>query len=157
MRLSVLFFSLLLFTQCGQEPYGMKDISEYEIVKEGLEHGEQVEVIYSSGSPDDNFETNYYLQMIVVSQASFDTFNLLTTINSNVTEKDRMRYFVGADSPVNKLFENLDQFENGMKIQDLEEKKIDQVIVNNETKSEIENTYPTIIGTLANEIRPMDN
>lgn len=156
MRLIPIFFLLILFIQCKKSPYTFKDISSYNIATEGLSAGEQVKVIYNSGAPDNHMESNYYLQMIVVSQSTNDTFNLLTTVNSNVTKEDSLRYYVEPDNPANKILENMDQLTNGMNIHELEGKKIEKVVVNDATKSATDNNYPTLIGLLANEIKKMD-
>jgi len=156
MRLILIFFLLIFLTQCKKSPYTFKDISSYNITTEGLSAGEQVKVIYNSGAPDYNRESSYYLQMIVVSQSTNDTFNLLTTVNSNVTREDALRYYVEPDNPANKILENIDQLKNGMNIHELEGKKIEKVVVNNATKSATDNNYPTMIGLLANEIKKTD-
>ncbi len=156
MRKIVGLLMLGLFVQCtGQHSF--KDISEFEISEGLMEDGEYVKVVYSSGAPDDNLDLTYYLHLIVVSQVSKDTFNLLSTGGALVTETDNMRYYIANNSSANIIMQNLDKIQNGVNINDLGTKDIDQVVVNNTNWQDAENNFPTIIGGLANDIRSIED
>ncbi len=156
MQKIVALLLLGLFVQCSGQ-YSFKDISEFDISEDLMEDGEYVKVIYNSGAPDNNLDLTYYLHLVVVSQVSNDTFNLLSTGDAIVTETDKMRYYIANNSSANIIMQNLDKIQNGVNINDLSNKDINQVVVNNTTSQDAENNYPTVIGGLANDIQSIDD
>ncbi|MFT5819386.1 MAG: hypothetical protein ACI8ZM_000609 [Crocinitomix sp.] len=152
MRIFVGLLLIGLFVQCSNQ-YTFKDISKFTISHEELlKDGELVEVIYSSEAPDANADVSYYLHLIVVGPLSKDTFNLLSTSDPSVTNSDRMRYYIANDSDANLILQNLEKLERISSVKDLSPKEIKKVVVNNSTSWKSENSYPTLIGGLVNEI-----
>lgn len=137
--------------------FTFKDIDEFEISEGLLEDNEKVKVIYNSGAPDDKLEVTYYRHLIVVSQESYDTFNLLSTGDAIVIKTDNIRYYIDNNSSVNLILQNLDKIQNGVNINDLSNKDIKKVVVNKATAEDTKNNYPTLIGGLANEVEQMVN
>jgi hypothetical protein len=145
--------AVLLMSSCSN--FTFKDIEEFEISDGLLKDSEKVKVIYNSGAPDDNLELNYYRHLIVVSQESNDTFNLLSTGDAIVTKTDNIRYYIDNNSSANIIMQNLEKIQNGVNINDLSNKDIKKVVVNNTTAEDTKNDYPTLIGGLANEVKQM--
>ena len=72
--------------------YELRDIETFRMHESALQEGEKIMIVYSSGEP--GFERrNYYNHLIVVSQESGDTVNVLTPVNHGITLRDSAKVF----------------------------------------------------------------
>jgi hypothetical protein len=104
-----------------------------------------VTIIYAtSGNPVDG-PSDFYFQWVVVSEESGDTVNILTPIQSRVTESDLMRAYRSIQNPTYRM--SCDQFRAQGLIKD--ETEFKEVIRWNRDLHFLDNDYPACIGLLA--------
>jgi hypothetical protein len=150
--LCTLTFIILLLTSCGKYKYW--DISKFKIDNNALEDGEAVKLYYSSRGPDSNGEREYYIQLIVISQKTGDTVNVLTALDNELTmaDKDKVFNFIAQNNIVSKMIQmdpdDLADIKNIDDVNKIEVKKINKVARDPEFDAIADNNYPTIIGTL---------
>ncbi len=152
---TIYILSLLAFllTSCGAK-YEYWDISKFKIDNNALKDNEEVKLIYTSRGPDFNKDLKYYIHLIVVSQKTGDTVNILTTADNGITmkDKDKIYNFFNEENVASKLIQlDLDNLENIKNIDDinkLENKKIDKVARDPKFDYIADNNYPTIIGSI---------
>ncbi|MCI4668311.1 MAG: hypothetical protein MRZ79_09245 [Bacteroidia bacterium] len=157
MKTKLIFLSMatiFLLNACSK--YSYWDISEFNMDSNALENNEEIKLIYSSNGPNDNKERTYYYHIIVVSQKSGDTVNVLTTLNHGFNRKDMTKifHFFNEDHPASKLLQmdlkdlaNLKSIDNSDRPQT---KKIMRVARDPNFDHIAQNSFPTIIGTIGN-------
>lgn len=69
------------------------DISKFKINKGALIDNEKIKLLYSSRGTGTDKITDYYIHIIVVSQQSGDTVNVLTTALNGFTKSDGDKVF----------------------------------------------------------------
>jgi hypothetical protein len=89
----VLAVLVLLLLSCGSN-YKYWDISRFKIDNHALEDNEEIKLIYTSRGPDFNEDKDYYIHVVVVSQRTGDTINVLTTGDNGFKEGDGDRIFI---------------------------------------------------------------
>ncbi|MDB5255838.1 MAG: hypothetical protein JWM14_533 [Chitinophagaceae bacterium] len=144
---------LLLFLFTGCSKYEFWETSKFHMDSTALADNEEVKLLYLSRGPGDNAEREYYYQLIVISQKTGDTVNVLTTADNGITAEDQDKIFNYFDihNPVTKISQiNLDNLENlsATDITDLKLKKIDKVARDPEFDYLADNHYPTVIGSI---------
>jgi hypothetical protein len=149
------FVLIFLIISSCESKYKFWDISKFKIDKNALEDYEEIKLLYSSRGPDDNEYLNYYIHLVVVSQKTGDTVNILTTIQNEITteDKDKVFNFFNEDNIVTKRFhmdiENHQEFNiEDEDFEKMELKKIDKVARDPKFDYIADNNYPTIIGTI---------
>lgn len=157
MKSSILtiLISAFLFIGCSNSKYEYWEMSQFNIQPNALENDEEIKLIYSSRGPDNNKALEYYLHLIVVSQNSGDTVNILTTVDNGFTADDAentYNYF-DENSPAAKIlqmdFEEL--VENGNiseRIKNHKTKHITKVARDPEFDNIANNNFPTVIGVI---------
>lgn len=129
------------FTSCG-DAFITMDISQFDIQNERLPDKSLVKVISFSGMPDLNNEAEYYIHMIMVSQANNDTLNLLTIKPAGIlSDEDKIMHYNVENSPIYQaLLSTLGQ----------KSSQLTKVVVDKNFKEDLNNSYPTVIGILGN-------
>ncbi|MFZ6052526.1 hypothetical protein [Halocola ammonii] len=139
--------SVLITCNSGYEYW---DISQFEINENALADGEEIMVLYNSQGPDNNEDLGYYYHMIVVSQESGDTVNVLTTANTVFSEdyKGKTLNFYDQNNIATKAMQNFGDFESVEDLENAEEVEIDKVARDPKFDQIADNDYPTVIGSI---------
>ena len=149
------FFSLALMislTSCKKE-YEFWNISKFNIDETALSEGEEIKLLYSSRGPDENLEKEYYIHLVVVSQKSRDTINILTTTNNFLDENAGSEIFnyYKENSLFSKITQSVLNSEKIKHIDDLKGVKntgITKVARDIKFDYIAENNFPTVIGVI---------
>ncbi len=143
----------LVFASCGQT-YEYWDISKFKMDTDALADDEEVIILYSSRAPNNNMDKEYYIQMVVVSQKTGDTVNVLTTFNHDLTMEDKGKVFnfFNEDNIATKVLQmDIKDLEGVKNIDDIKSepsKKITKVARDPKFDFIADNNYPTIIGVI---------
>ncbi len=146
-QFSAMCFLTFLVTSCSG-PYEYWDVSQFNINESILDDQEDVTLIYSSGSPDKS-EVDFYVHLVVVSDASGDTVNILSPVSNRFTQNDLNTTFTFSDqhSAAVKAIQNLDNLkeENLNKVNFKEYSKVAR-----DPKFDFiaDNKFPTTIGMI---------
>ena len=143
--------------------YKFWDINKFHIVDSALKDEEQIKILYSSSQPENYKKFLYYIHLIVVSQKTGDTVNILTTTDNALTSKDGNKVYAYFDQNnvitklqqinINKLTESdSSELNNEIKNQNNNKEKVTEKIskVARDPKydSLADNKYPTVIGSI---------
>lgn len=132
--------------------YKYWDIEKFHMNEQALKDKEPIKLIYSSQGPNYGKNMDYYVQIIVVSQETGDTVNILSPINNGFKESDgdSTFIFVSKENIAFKLLqmdsEKINEIKDIEKIAEEPEKKITKVARDPEFDFIADNNYPTIIG-----------
>jgi len=143
----------LLLVSC-ETRYRIKDISKFRMDATALADGEPIKLLYTSQAPDHNEDLSYYIHVIVVSQKTGDTVNVLTTADNGFTlrDKDNVFNFFSQDNFVTKIIqmdsEKLKDVKHIGDIDAFQLKKINKVVGDPAFDYLEDNNYPTVIGTI---------
>ncbi|MES2773432.1 MAG: hypothetical protein V4722_04580 [Bacteroidota bacterium] len=123
-----LMLALLAVVACGSK-YRLWDIDKFKIDAGALAPLEEIKLLYSSRAPDMAADRNYYLHVVVVSQKTGDTVNILTTSDNGfvATDGDKVFNFIPEINP---------------------SKEIHKVARDPEFDGIADNHFPTVIGTI---------
>lgn len=131
--------------------YTFWDISDFDINPIALDDMEQVKVIYTSQGPGNNEDLEYFIHLIVVSQKTGDTVNVLTTINNGLEEDagDRIYTFFNQSNPMAKIIH--EDVKHVTNIEELNAVKVDLSGIRKVARDPqfdylAKNNYPSIIG-----------
>ncbi len=143
---------LVLLFGCNSR-YKYWDISQFTMDPAALKNEEKIKLLYTSHAPDDNKNREYYIHLIVISQESGDTVNVLTTAENGfkATDRDSVFNFFDVNSPVTKFTEmSLEDIKEGDNIQfeNIKLKKIDKVARDPKFDNLASNHHSTIIGSI---------
>lgn len=144
---------MLLTSSCGSG-YEFWDISKFHMNKEALQDNEEIKLIYTSQGPDSNTDLQYYIHLIVVSQKTGDTVNILTTADNGLTinDKDKIFNYFNQDNDLFKISqiapENLTKIKHVDDLSKIEVKKINKVARDPKFDDIADNNFPTVIGVI---------
>ncbi len=101
MKKFLLSFSVLLFIISCTSKYKYWDISKFNMKPTALKDGEEIKLLYSSRGPDYNEDLSYFYHLVVVSQKTGDTVNLLTFADIVAGNEDGNKIFnyLSLDNP----------------------------------------------------------
>lgn len=146
----------ILAVGCGTESktkYEYWDISKFNMVENALENNEEIKLIYTSQGPEKK-EFDFYIHVIVVSQKTGDTVNILTAVDNGFTmdNKDDIFNFFDQNSAATKLIqletENLEDIKHIDDLNSIPSKKINKVARDPKYDHIADNNYPTVIGSI---------
>lgn len=143
----------ILLSACGST-YEYWDILKFNIDNNALEDSEEIKLLYTSRGSDSNRNLEYYIHLIVVSQKTGDTVNVLTTADNGITmsDKDKVFNFFDQDNLGTKLLQmDLNKIKDFKDIEDInkmEFKKIKNVARDPNYDYIADNNYPSIIGSI---------
>jgi len=81
-----------LITACSSK-YKYWDISKFNIDNHVLQPLEEIKLLYSSRAPEYDNDRKYYIHIVVESQKTGDTINILTTANNVFVQQDGGKIF----------------------------------------------------------------
>lgn len=117
-----------------------------------LKNGEKIKLVFSLTGDGNNQDGQYYNQLIVVSQDSGDTCNVLIPVNHGFDESDGEKvftYFSPEDESARLIMmetEKLAEIKNVRDIKAPSFPKYNDVIYNKDAEDLIRNNYPTVFG-----------
>jgi len=82
----------LMLISCETDYY-FWSIDKFEFKKDALNDDEKVKLLYTSNGPDENTNRDYYYHLIVVSQVTGDTVNVLTASQNGFNESSENEVF----------------------------------------------------------------
>lgn len=151
-----LFLILITIACVSCSKYDFWDVSKFKIEENVLSNNEEVKIVYSSQSPDKNTDLDYYIHLIVVSQKSKDTINVLTTYNNRFKQNDKYETFTfkNKNDIITKLLQSdLKNFEklDLNNINNNQIKKISKVARDPDFDYIADNSFPSIIGFISKD------
>lgn len=153
-RLLIYFTTLMLLLGACGHTYEYWPISQFNMDSSALIDNEEVKLLYSSQGPDNNQELEYYIHLIVISQMTGDTVNLLTTLDNGLSmaDKDKVYVYFDEDNIMTKIsLMDEEAIKGGMvadEIDKIETKRIDKVARDPKFDFIADNDFPTVIGIL---------
>ena len=151
-KMKILFLlSILCLTlaSCEGEKATYRATQAFNLNNLALKDGETVKLLYM-GSKLNKLESNCYLQLIVISQESGDTVNILTNQNLHITKSDGDKVFNFFDE--NNLINRVEQLKEETTAQDLDKlkpaKRHDKVAIDPKFHNFSYNNWPTVIGSI---------
>ncbi|MCB0509857.1 MAG: hypothetical protein KDC82_03765 [Bacteroidetes bacterium] len=84
-------FGILLASCTPEIQY--TDLSEFKMEEELVENLSEVELLYSSATPDGEEDLSYLIQLIAINKSTLDTVNILTTFNRGGGNGDAKNLF----------------------------------------------------------------
>ena len=149
MRQSLLVISLFILSSCGQR---YRSVSEFKMNPAALKNGEKVKLLFWLTGDGNNQSGKYYNQLIVVSQETGDTCNVLVPVNHGFADTDGEKvftYFSPEDESARLIMmeaEKLAEIKNVSDIKAPAFPKYNDVIYNKDAEVWIRNNYPTVVG-----------
>jgi hypothetical protein len=132
----------------------MVDVSEFTIDNSLLEDGDYVQILGSSGNltPDDPI--NFYNLIVVISERTGDTINLLVTNYYMADLNNRRTRFISNSSVIGKIAESATEIDKleGINVKDLKAKTFKKVFYDSEYIQVDVRRFPAVTGTLGYEI-----
>lgn len=128
----------------------MVDISEFKINDSILRDGDYVEILGSSGNLTKEHEIDFYNLVVVRSEKTGDTINVLVTNFYQSDLNNPRTRFISNSSIMGKLVENVENTEklDGKNIKDLKSKSYNKVFYDSEFIQVDIRKYPAITGNL---------
>lgn len=145
-----LTLGLILLSSCGNN-YSYWDISQFNIDNSALEDGEEIKLLYTSRGPDNNKDLEYYIHVIVMSQKSGDTVNLLTMVDNGFRADDKYKTYnyLDQNNPVTKAMQiRPESLEDVDAIRNVKPKEIHKVARDPKFDFIADNSFPTVIGSI---------
>lgn len=128
----------------------MVDISEFSINDTILKDGDYVEILGSSGNLTREHEIDFYNLVVVRSEETGNTINVLVTNFYQADLNNPRTRFISNSSLMGKLIENASNSEqlDGTNIKDLKSKSYSKVFYDSEYIQVDVRNYPAITGNL---------
>lgn len=132
----------------------MVDISEFTINDSILKDGDYVEILGSSGNLTRDHEIDFYNLVVVRSEETGDTINILVTNYYQADLNNSRTRFMSNSSNVGKIIERADNSEdlNGKNVKDINSKSFKKVFYDSEYIQVEVREYPAISGNLGDFI-----
>ncbi|TCZ66929.1 hypothetical protein [Flaviaesturariibacter aridisoli] len=154
MQKTLLFACLMHLCSCSSGEQ-FRDLSEFNMNPKALKDGEPIKLIYADQGEGNNATGHFFSHLVVVSQESGDTVNILTGINNGFKEDDgdQVYHFI---SPANSAYKYAflgDAIGAGTDIKDLPEPNLDytKVRYDPDHREIARNNYPTLVGLLGTQ------
>lgn len=147
---------MLLLISCISK-YKYWDISKFNMKPTALKDEEEIKLLYSSRGPDYNEDLSYFYHLVVVSQRTGDTVNLLTFANNLTGSDDGNKIFnyMSLDNPATASFLLIYEKENHLDTTgNFAIGKISKVARDPKFDNIADNKYPTLIGMYGTVTNP---
>lgn len=151
---------IFLLAGCNNSGYQFWNISKFRIVDSALKDGEEIKLLYTSQGPGDNKDLYYYIHIVVVSQKTGDTINILTPVDNgfSISDKDKVFNYMDRNSIVTQtMIVDYDTAADPNKLREAAQarlKKISKVARDPKYDEMADNNYPTVIGTIGVMTKP---
>lgn len=144
---------IIMFSCSSNSKYEYWNLSEFNLSENALADNEKIKLVYSSRAPDNNEDFEYYIHLIVVSQESGDTVNVLTTANNGFKKEDAEKVFnfFNKDNVVTKISQSdMEDIENitADKLKNTPLRNITKVARDPDFDYLADNDFPTVIGSI---------
>jgi hypothetical protein len=146
--------TVFVLSSCETRPKNLDeflvDISEFSIDNTILEDGHYVEILGSSGNLTGDHDFDFYYLIVVRSEETGDTINVLTTTFYQTDLNDSRTQFISNSSTMGKLIENAQNTEEiqGLNVKDIGSKSFDKVLYDTEYIQMDVREYPAVTGNL---------
>jgi hypothetical protein len=147
---------MFLFISCMSK-YKYWDIAKFNMKPTALKDEEEIKLLYSSRGPDYNQDLSYFYHLVVVSQKTGDTVNLLTFANDVVGNDDGNKIFnyMSLDNPATSTTLLILEKENHLDTTaNITIGKISKVARDPQFDHIADNKYPTVIGMYGTIMNP---
>lgn len=148
---------------CSDTPKDLEEfmvpVSEFKIDDEVLKDGEYVEILGASGNLTSDHKHDFYNLIVVRSEKTGDTINVLSTSFFMLDENNSRTQFISNKSKIGKLFENGTELKDGetFDASKLKSKKFNRVLFDTEFIQVKVKNYPTVIGLVGGTIEGEEN
>jgi hypothetical protein len=155
---AVFLLVLVLVVGCSsREEYlnkFMVDVSEFTIDNSLLKDGDYVQILGSSGNLTREDPINFYNLVVVVSEQTGDTINVLVTNYYMADLNNKRTRFISNSSVIGKLTERATEADklDGINVKDLKAKAFEKVFYDSEYIQLDVRRFPAVTGTLGYEI-----
>ena len=144
-------FTYLFISCSSKSSYEYWPIEKFNIVPSALKSNEEIKVIYSSGAPD--FTREYYCHLIVVSEESGDTVNVLVIGDRGFKKEDGKKVFNYFDSDdistkVTQMYLDSIEIDHVDQVEQYDLKEFSEVARDPAFDYIADNNYPTVIGSI---------
>jgi len=130
----------LLFLGSCNTRYKFWEISKFNIVKTALLDNEPIKLLYSSRSPDNNENMEYFIHIVAISQKTGDTVNILTAIENGFSLEDKDNVF--------NYFDENNIITKTIRADSEKIKDITKVVRDPKYDNIADNKYPSVIGSI---------
>lgn len=137
--------TIVLFTALScNEDYEFWSRRNFNIQPDFISNGTGVKMLFSGGSPEETFNSDFYLHLIGVVDKTGDTINILTFDNSNLNalETHKTYYYYDAEVFMDKF--NIEPIHKKPLIEGLNTRQ--KIAKPKSSVQVIRNNYPTVIG-----------
>jgi len=168
MKNTQVFFVLLIvaiLSACSEPAthYKFWNTSKFQLDSTVLRDNDEIKLIYTSGSPDNNEDLSYYVQVVAISQKSGDTFNILTPLDNGFSKEDgdKVYNFISENNIIYKLMQrdvqHIPHSGDLGDISKIKSKRIDRVVRDPKFDEIADNKYLTVIGMVGTSNPPPGN
>ncbi len=154
MKKTLLLIILFVFISCKKE-YEYWNIDKFKLEKDALKDNEEIKLLYASNGPDENKDRDYYYHLIVISQVTGDTINVLTASQNGFNKNSGKNVFnfyneknIITIISHNKINMNTLNGKNVNETEKLKLKKISKVARDKKFDNLTNNNFPTVIGSI---------
>ncbi|MDZ7845637.1 MAG: hypothetical protein U5L96_02025 [Owenweeksia sp.] len=142
-----------LFQSCSPD-YQYWPLKHFSINKDALQNGEKVKLLYTSRGPDANQDLSYYYHLLVVSESTGDTVNVLTYADNGFEMGDAERSFLYFDREslqARALLSSFNSITDFNKMKNSQPPVINKVARDPAYDQVADNNFPTVIGVIGYE------
>jgi len=142
-KLSILTIVLFTVLSCSED-YEFWTRRNFNIQQDLILNGTGVKLLFSGGSPEETFNSDFYLHLIGVVDKTGDTINILTFDDSNLNalETHKTYYFYDAEIFMDKF--NIAPIHKKPLIEGLNTRQ--KIAKPKSSVQMTKNNYPTVIG-----------
>lgn len=154
-KTSILILSVAILSACSNSPKDLEEfmvpISKFTIDNTLLKDGDFVEILGASGNLTLEHEHDFYNLIVVRSERTGDTINVLSTSFFMLNESNPRTQFISNSSTIGKMMENSSEVKESKDFdpKKLKAKKFSKVLVDTEFIPIDVRKYPTVIGVFA--------
>lgn len=145
------FIILAAFLASCQPKLEFRDFNDFKI-SDFVETNDKVELLYASGSPDNNPNLDYFIHLVAIHKASGDTINILTTFNrggGSGDAKNIFKFYKQNSDEGQKFYEKAHQksIEKNNKLDAAKAlSNINKVVRDKRFDQIAKNNFPTVVG-----------
>lgn len=153
-KTSILLLSVAVLAACSNSPKNLEEfmvpISEFTIDNSLLKDGDFVEILGASGNLTSEHTHDFYNLIVVRSERTGDTINVLSTSFFMLNESNPRTQFISNSSTIGKMMENSSEVKESKDFdaKTLKAKKFNRVLVDTEFIQIDVRKYPAVTGVL---------
>jgi hypothetical protein len=147
-KITFLVLVTLLITTACEPSMKYRSIDTFEISENLINNLDEVELIYSTGTPKGN-GFNAFLHVMAIHKTSGDTVNVLTTNNSGTGKGDKknlFKFYTPSSDEGKNYFSKTHNLDGELSVSTLE--NINQVLYDPRFNFMTQNNFPAVIGFL---------